>query len=58
MIIFYDFLLRRKTNLTAVLEEPVDVDDDGKDKNGDGDHCGCVPWELVVRPRMSFLFLF
>ena len=50
VIIFYDLLSRRKTNLTAVLEEAVDVDDDGEDKNGDGDHCGCVPRELVVRP--------
>ena len=42
-----------ETNLTAVLEEPVDVDQDGEDKDGDGDHGGRVPWELVVRPRIS-----
>ena len=49
---------RRRTNLAAVLEEPVDVDQDGEDKDGDGDHCGGVPRELVVRPRISsFLIL-
>ena len=42
-----------ETNLTAVLEEPVDVDQDGEDKDGDRDHGGCVAWELVVRPRIS-----
>ena len=36
--------------LRAVLEELVDVDQDGEDEDGEGDAGGRVPRELVMRP--------
>ena len=49
---YFWLLIMIKTNLAPVLEESVDVDHDGEDEDGDGDHGGCVPRELVVRPRI------
>ena len=42
--------------LSAVFEEPVDVDHDGEDEDGYGDHCGRVSRELVVRPKIFNFF--
>ena len=44
-----------RTSLAPVLEESVDVNHDGEDEDGDGDHSGRVPWELVVRPTIQFI---
>ena len=42
------------TNLALVLKESVDVDHDGEYEDGDGDHRGRVPWEVIVRPGIWF----
>ena len=47
-----------RTNLAPVLKESVDVDDDGEDEDSNGDHGGRVSWELVVRPKISFIIKF
>ena len=40
--------------LGPVLEELVDVDQDGEAEDGEGDAGGRVPGELVVRPGFFF----
>ena len=56
MMVMMMMMMMATQYLSAVFEEPVDVDHDGEDEDGYGDHCGRVSRELVVRPKIFNFF--